>query len=58
MLCNDWAYAVTYSTSADRRRALPAWLHYYNHHRPHGSLDRATPGTRLHELTNAAGIYS
>jgi transposase InsO family protein len=58
MLCNDWAYAVTYSTSADRRRALPAWLHYYNHHRPHGSLDRATPGSRLHALTNASGIYN
>lgn len=58
MIRDEWAYAITYSSSADRRRALPAWLHYYNHHRPHGSLNRSTPGARLHKLTNAPGIYN
>lgn len=58
LITNSWAYGVTYQTSQHRRRALPAWLHYYNHHRPHGSLNRATPGQRLHQLNNPAGTYS
>ena len=43
MLQGDWAYAVPFQTSQARTDALPAWLHYYNHHRPHGSLNRETP---------------
>ena len=58
LITNSWAYGVTYQTSQHRRHALPAWLHYYNQHRPHGSLDRATPRQRLHQLNNPAGIYS
>lgn len=58
MLLGGWAYAVPFNSSQARTDALPAWLHYYNHHRPHGSLDRATPGQRLHALNNLPGIYS
>lgn len=58
ILQNKWAYAIAYPNSNERRRALPAWLHYYNHHRPHGSLNRTSPGERLHQLNNPAGIYS
>ncbi len=57
LLLNSWAYAVVYNSSQARRHALPAWLHYYNHHRPHGSLNRTSPGQRLHVLNNAAGNY-
>lgn len=58
LLQRKWAYAVAYPNSQKRRAALPTWLHYYNHHRPHGSLNQATPGQRLHALTNPDGIYS
>jgi transposase InsO family protein len=57
MLRHEWAYAVSYANSQARRDALPAWLHYYNHHRHHGSLGEP-PGKRLWTLTNAAGIYT
>jgi transposase InsO family protein len=40
----EWAYARAYSTSVERAHALPAWLHRYNWHRPHGSM---TPISRL-----------
>ena len=35
--------------------ALPAWLHEYNHHRPHTAIGKATPISRL---TNLPGQYS
>jgi transposase InsO family protein len=35
----EWAYAQAYPTSEHRAAELPAWLHRYNWHRPHGSLD-------------------
>ena len=58
MLCNDRAHATTYSTAADRRRGLPAWLHYYNHLRSNGPLDRATLRSFIHALSNASDTYT
>lgn len=46
-LLREWAYAVAYHTSADRRRALRPWLHFYNRQRPHASLNYAAPWSRL-----------
>ena len=43
----EWAYAQAYPTSEHRRDAPPAWLHRYNWHRPHGSLDAKPPISRL-----------
>ena len=43
----EWAYAKAYQTSDDRAAELPAWLHQYNWHRPHGSLNYQTPISRL-----------
>ncbi len=43
----EWAYAVAYPTSAQRAAELPAWIHRYNWHRPHGSLKSQTPISRL-----------
>ena len=43
----EWAYARAYPTSDDRAAELPAWLHRYNWHRPHGGIDYATPISRL-----------
>ena len=58
-MLGGWAYAAVYQTSAQRTRALPAWLDFYNYHRPHGSLSRQTPVARLDALrNNLVGSYS
>ena len=43
----EWAYAQAYAHSDRRTAELPRWLHRYNWHRPHGSLDANTPISRL-----------
>jgi transposase InsO family protein len=43
----EWAYAQAYPTSEHRKAELPRWLHQYNWHRPHGSLQTQTPISRL-----------
>ena len=43
----EWAYATAFEHSDQRRGALPLWLHRYNWHRPHASLDKNTPISRL-----------
>jgi len=43
----EWAYAIAYQTSQQRADHLPAWLHRYNWHRPHASLQAKPPISRL-----------
>jgi transposase InsO family protein len=43
----EWAYASTFENSAQRLSELPYWIHVYNWHRPHASLARNTPISRL-----------
>jgi transposase InsO family protein len=43
----EWAYAIAYPTSDHRAAQLPVWLHRYNWHRPHGSLNSMPPISRL-----------
>jgi transposase InsO family protein len=43
----EWAYARPYAHSDERTAALTHWLHRYNWHRPHRSLHRLTPISRL-----------
>ncbi len=43
----EWAYAQAYPTSDNRADHLPIWLHRYNWHRPHGSLQSKIPISRL-----------
>jgi transposase InsO family protein len=43
----EWAYATAFETSDQRCNHLPQWLHRYNWHRPHASLARKTPISRL-----------
>ena len=43
----EWAYAKAYLNSDQRAQELPAWLHRYNWHRPHGSLKANTPISQL-----------
>jgi transposase InsO family protein len=54
-LADGWAFKRFYNTESARRAALPAWLHHYNHHRPHTAIGKATPITRL---TNLSGQYT
>lgn len=43
----EWAYARAYNSSNERTTELPRWLHRYNWHRPHGSLQSKPPISRL-----------
>ena len=42
----EWAYARPYDNSQVRAAELPAWIHQYNWHRPHASLNQAPPISR------------
>ena len=57
-LVGGWAYGAIYGNSAERSAALPGWLTFYNHRRPHGSLGRQPPVAQLNTLrNNVAGSY-
>jgi len=43
----EWAYAQAYPNSQHRANELPAWLHRYNWHRPHGGINYQTPISQL-----------
>lgn len=43
----EWAYARAYLNSKQRARELPFFMHRYNWHRPHASIGRVPPITRL-----------
>jgi transposase InsO family protein len=58
-LLGGWAYGAIYANSLERQHALPGWIDFYNRRRPHGSLNRQAPLTRLHALmNNPLGSYS
>lgn len=55
----EWAYAKAYNTSDDRAEDLPAWIHRYNWHRPHGGIKYQTPISRLgHSRNNLLRLHS
>lgn len=55
----EWAYAQAYPTSEHRKAELPRWLHQYNWHRPHGSLQSRTPISRLGlDVNNLLRLHS
>ena len=49
-LADGWAFKKFYSSESARLAALPAWVHEYNHHRPHSAIGKAAPITRLNNL--------
>ncbi len=49
-LLREWAYAWTFTTSAERNAALPRYLKYYNEERPHMGIRGRSPQLRLEEL--------
>jgi len=54
-LVEGWAFKKFYSSESARLAALPAWIHHYNHHRPHSAIGKRSPITRL---DNLAGHHS
>jgi len=48
-LADEWAYARAYPSETARGKALPAFLHFYNHHRRHSAVG-AAPISRLNNL--------
>jgi transposase InsO family protein len=55
-LLAEWAYARAYRSNPERLDALPTWLEFYNHGRPHTALAGRTP----HEfvVNNVLGNHS
>ena len=49
-LKREWAYAHSWPNSAERTRALPSFLRYYNRRRPHSSLGDRPPISRVHNV--------
>jgi transposase InsO family protein len=54
-LLDEWAYVRIYGSSIERTAALPLFLERYNFRRPHGSLGKKAPATRVNNLV---GNYS
>ena len=46
-LLREWAYARSYANDRERAKAWLPWLHHYNWHRPHASLNYQPPIRRL-----------
>ena len=53
-LAAGWAYSRLYASESARRNALRAWIHHYNHHRPHTATGNRPP---INRLTNLCGQY-
>jgi transposase InsO family protein len=49
ILLNGWAYAGAYRSDEERSAALPPFVEFYNHERPHGGLNGARPIDRVRQ---------
>ena len=43
ILLEEWAYIRDWTSEPQRHEAYTGFIHFYNHHRPHGSLKWANP---------------
>jgi transposase InsO family protein len=50
-LAEEWAYATLYLSDQERTATYAAWIHFYNHHRPHTGIGGQVPADRVHNLT-------
>lgn len=49
-LATEWAYAKPYKSEEARIADYDAWLHHYNHHRPHTGIEGLSPIERVHNV--------
>ena len=56
-LQREWAYQRLYASNLERSRALPPFVHRYNHHRPHTAIGNSPPAARL-GVNNLCGNYT
>ncbi|HCF99808.1 MAG TPA: IS481 family transposase [Chloroflexi bacterium] len=49
-LAVEWAYAHHYSSEPARAATYQAWIHSYNHHRPHTGIGGKSPIDRVHNV--------
>ena len=47
ILLEEWAYIRPWTSDTERAHAYTEFVHFYNHHRAHGSLGWATPISTL-----------
>jgi transposase InsO family protein len=57
-LLREWAYGQPYTSSFARQAVLPRWLHYYNWHRRHGSLQGRPPISRVIPVDNLLSAHT
>lgn len=50
-MLEEWAYARPYTSETERVAAFEGWLHHYNHHRGHTSLNGSSPAARVPNLS-------
>jgi transposase InsO family protein len=43
ILLEEWAYIRPWTSETQRQAGYHGFIHFYNHHRAHGSLKWATP---------------
>jgi len=56
---SEWAYVRVYRDYRERAKELLPWLHRYNWHRPHASLNYRPPISRLGlSLNNLSGLHT
>ncbi|MFD8413994.1 IS481 family transposase [Streptomyces sp. NPDC059650] len=59
ILAEEFLYARTWHSEAQRRDALDVWNIHYNYHRPHGAAGGQPPAQRLRAgVTNVLASYS
>lgn len=49
-LLAEWAYGRAYTTNQERLAALPGWVDFYNHRRPHTALGGLAPSAVVNNV--------
>ena len=52
ILLEEWAYIRPWTSEQQRALAYTGFIHFYNHHRTHGSLGWSTPAATLNTITD------
>jgi transposase InsO family protein len=50
ILLEEWAYIRPWTSEHQRTNSYAGFIHFYNHHRPHGALGWSTPANTLSAL--------